>query len=139
MHIGRVHKRTIQNRNGRALIIDRDVLHKHPRSHFNDHEIAELLVYINAHRAEYPDKTTCFRAALEATGLKGRINVCYGAVKRYFDKAETVTHGNGESPVKRKYNKRQKPLVQEIKVNFCPQCGCNIHTVATGMAMAKLV
>lgn len=39
----------------------------------------------------------------------------------------------------RKYTRRQvEPVTHEVCVNFCPNCGCNIHAVATGMAMAKL-
>jgi len=39
---------------------------------------------------------------------------------------------------KRKYTRRQK-VEQHVHVNFCPNCGCNIHAVATGIAMAARV
>lgn len=142
MHVGRVHLRNIAPPNtGQALIIERAPPHKHPRSHLTDDEVTTLLVYLNAHRDEYTNKTSCFRAALEATHLAGRIQASSTAITRYFDKADALKNGGiAAEPAKRKYTKRQvKPVAQEIRVNFCPQCGCNIHAVATGMAMAKLV
>ena len=33
----------------------------------------------------------------------------------------------------RPYTRKKKQL--EVAVNFCPQCGCNLHAVAMGMAL----
>jgi len=45
-------------------------------------------------------------------------------------------HSNGplSTNAKRKYNKKPKHAV--VAVNFCPNCGCNLHAVAVGLAMS---
>jgi hypothetical protein len=39
----------------------------------------------------------------------------------------------GQKHQKRTYTRKKKQL--EVAVNFCPQCGCNLHAVAMGMAL----
>ena len=52
----------------------------------------------------------------------------------------TISNGNGDGKIvpagKRKYLRRPKP-VMTVHVNFCPNCGCNLHAVATGIALAS--
>lgn len=39
--------------------------------------------------------------------------------------------------VKRSYVKRAKAAkATTVSVNFCPNCGCNLHNVAVGLALA---
>ena len=59
------------------------------------------------------------------------------AVDHYFKRALGT-----EPKAKRPYTRRSKPQAAvpepvEQKVNFCPNCGCNIHNVAMGMVLAK--
>ena len=40
---------------------------------------------------------------------------------------------------RRPYRKHlRRELVQPVSVNYCPGCGCNLHAVATGIAMAAV-
>lgn len=159
MHVGRVHQKNITAPNdGRALLLDqvglREKLVAHglsekraPRSLLTVKQIDQVIGYINAHRDNFATKTACFKEALKAAGATNRISENSVAVSRYFAKADAARNGNGDgngnTEIKRKYVRRTvkpvKPLAQEVRVNFCPNCGCNIHSVATGMAMAKLM
>lgn len=31
----------------------------------------------------------------------------------------------------------RKPVAQEVQINYCPNCGCHIHGIAMGMAVAS--
>jgi Zn finger protein HypA/HybF involved in hydrogenase expression len=66
--------------------------------------------------------------------LRMHIGVVHkGTIRRGRRKAEVVAGAK----VRRPYTKRQKqPQAQEVAVNYCPNCGCNLHAVATGIAMA---
>lgn len=151
MHIGRSHDRNINppntmnghtNGDGRALIIDAEADKKHPRSLLTNTEVTKIIEFINAHRNEFPTKLGCFREAVKSVGADKRLLITSGAAIRYFQKAEqsaSATADTDPAPIKRKYTRRQaEPVAHEIHVNFCPNCGCNIHAVATGMAMAKI-
>jgi len=122
-----------KNGDGRALIIDPDAK-KNYRSLLTNAEVSQVIEFIRQRQGEYPTKLACFREALKSVGAEKRMLISSGAATRYFQKA-------GASPelAKRKYTRRQaQPVAHEVHVNFCPNCGCNIHAVATGMAMAKL-
>lgn len=114
------------------------------KSKLSPDEVQNLLQFINTRRRSYASNQACFDAALEASGCAGKIINSSGAAARYFEKAKKLKQqATDEAPQpapKRTYTKRAKPAddVHEVRVNFCPQCGCNIHKVAMGMAMAKL-
>lgn len=145
MHVGRKHTRNIianhehtgvvrQTGNGHTVaVMDRP--EKHPRSHITHAEADSLIGFIRDRQGEFPNKTACFRAALEANGLAGRLSDNSTAVSRYFAKAESSAPAQ-----KRKYTRRQQqqPVIQNIHINFCPNCGCNVHAVATAIAHANL-
>lgn len=139
MHEGRVHSGNIRPtfQNGRGdghPTILRGSLKPHPRSLLAPNEVEAVVGFIRTRKDEYPTKTACFHAALEETGVAGKIVENSVAVQRYFKKAEL---DNGQEPKpKRKYTRRQQPAAHQVHVNFCPNCGCNLHAVATGMAMA---
>lgn len=44
--------------------------------------------------------------------------------------------GKPKANVRTKLVRRQPAGGQEVTVNYCPQCGCNMHAVATGLALA---
>lgn len=131
IHVGRVH-----NRNSAPPNAHDDIIHlrggngKQPRSKLAKDEAESIVGFIQTNRDRYPNKQACFNAALDELGLADRLNKTSTSTARYFAKAESVL------PVKRKYNKRQKPVEHHVHVNFCPNCGCNIHAVAMGMATA---
>jgi hypothetical protein len=132
-----------KNGDGRALIIDPDSEKKHYRSLLTNAEVTQVLDFIRQRQGEFPTKMACFREALKSVGAEKRMIISSGAATRYFQKAaqtgSVLTEATEEAQVKRKYVRRQpQPVAHEIHVNFCPNCGCNIHSVATGMAMAKL-
>jgi len=125
------------NGDGRALIIDPDAK-KNYRSLLTNAEVSQVIEFIRNRQSEFPTKLACFRAALKSVGADKRMIISSGAATRYFQKAGQ-TGASTEAPAKRKYTRRQvQPVAHEVHVNFCPNCGCNIHAVATGMAMAKL-
>lgn len=142
MHIGRTHERNIappNTQNGRALILESTDDKKHFRSILTNAEVAKVIEFLNTRRNEFPSKLACFRASLEAIGADKRMIISSGAATRYFQKADKLASNGEEAPAKRKYTRRQsQPVAHEVHVNFCPNCGCNIHAVATGMAMAQL-
>lgn len=126
-----------RNGDGRALLLEGEADRKHHRSTLTAGEVAQVVEFINTRRNEFPSKLSCFREAVKSVGAEKRLIVSSGAAIRYFKKAEQAA--SGDAPVKRKYTRRQaEPVTHEIHVNFCPNCGCNIHAVATGMAMAKI-
>jgi hypothetical protein len=134
MHVGRVHSRNIAPPNAHDGIVH---LHgrngKHPRSKLSREQASSIVGFIQTNRDRYPNKQACFNAALDELGLADRLNKTSTSTARYFAKAESA------GPAKRKYTKRQnQPVAHEVRVNFCPACGCNIHAVATGMATALL-
>lgn len=151
MHEGRVHAQNIKPPN----TVHSGILHRrngnlhavpvlvgasgkgHNRSHLSVDETTALVGFIQKEHKKYPTRQACFDAALAHVGIENKIKNSSGATARYFAKAL-----NGEqpgAPVKRKYTRRAQPVVkQEIKVNFCPNCGCDIHAVATGIAMAQM-
>lgn len=143
MHIGRTHEHSIappNTTNGKALILDAvETDKKHYRSLLTNAEVGQVLDFINTRRNEYPTKMACFREALKSVGAEKRMIVSSGAATRYFQKAEQAAPAAEKAPAKRKYTRRPvQAVAHEVHVNFCPNCGCNIHAVATGMAMAKL-
>lgn len=127
------------NGNGQSVILS-------GKSKLSTTEVAGILDFINANRRTYASNQACFDAALEATGCTGKIINSSGAAARYFEKAKkhvkqaAQVESTEEPKAKRTYTKRahKDDDVHEVRVNFCPQCGCNIHKVAMGMAMAKL-
>lgn len=145
MHVGRTHERIIappNTQSGRALLLQSADDKKHFRSILTNAEVEAVLTFLNTRRNEFPSKLACFRASLEAIGADKRMIISSGAATRYFQKADALSK-NGAAvpavPAKRKYTRRPaQPVAHEVHVNFCPNCGCNIHAVATGMAMAKL-
>jgi len=100
-------------------------------------ETDKIVAFINERRTKFPTKLACFQAALEHIGATKRISATSSTVTRYFDKADK--RNSADVPAKRKYTRRQiQPESREVRVNFCPNCGCNIHAVATGLAMDKI-
>lgn len=110
---------------------------KHPRSHLSAEQTDAIVSFIRQNQSRFSNKTACFNEALEAAGATGRIISNSTAVNRYFAKAEAVP--SAEAPAKPKYTRREKqPVTREVHVNFCPNCGCNMQAVATGIAMATI-
>ena len=146
MHVGRVHTHSIPTASGRSSGRSNDhsgFLRQHEdghltavgRSKLTRAEIQSLVDFIRAKRNEFANKTACFSAALEVTGLNEKIKCSSTSVQRYFIKAGE----SAEDSPKRKYANRKPAAVEhEIRVNYCPNCGCNIHAVAKGMATALL-
>lgn len=52
---------------------------------------------------------------------------------REFSSVAAMRIHAGQKHQKRTYTRKKKQL--EVAVNFCPQCGCNLHAVAMGMAL----
>lgn len=112
--------------------------HKHPRSHLSGEQTDAIVSFIRQNQTQFSNKTACFNKALEAAGATGQIISNSTAVHRYFAKAKAPT-ATGDAPVKRKYTRKEKqPVTREVHVNYCPNCGCNMQAVATGIAMATL-
>lgn len=133
MHTARVHDRTLIAPNQHSGVVHLRKNGKTPRSKLSPDEVQNIVGFIQTRRERFPSKQACFTAALEHAGVADKIVNNSVAVQRYFDKAEEA------APVKRKYTKRQqKPVQHDIHVNFCPNCGCNIHAVAMGIASALL-
>lgn len=140
MHVGRKHSRTIiANHEHSGVLRQRsngELVEVGSRSHLSGEEAGALVGFIRDQHRSFATRQACFTAALEATGTKGKIKDNSGAVARYFEKALSSTP---EDRPKRKYTRRQQePVVQQIQMNFCPNCGCNIHAVAVGIAHATL-
>jgi hypothetical protein len=124
----------------------------HAKSKLTETEVRRILEFINANRKTYANNQACFGAALAATGCAGKLINNSGATARYFSKAEAYARQAAPAPAvesveeeqeqpaaRRKYTKQPKQEeAHEVRVNYCPQCGCNIHKVAMGMAMAHL-
>lgn len=139
MHVGRKHDRNIvadhehsgvvrQRRNGSLVAVAAS------RNHLTDEEKNAVVGFIRDRKNDYPTKQACFSAALEAAGARDKITSNSTAVMRYFQKADS------DKPT-RTYTRRQKqqtPVEHHVHINFCPNCGCNIHQIATGIAMAQL-
>lgn len=130
MHTARVHTRTLIAPNQHTGVV-RLSGNGGRKSKLSTEEIGSIIGFIQNRRDRFPSKQACFTAALEHAGVEGKIRNNSVAVQRYFTKAESA------APAKRKYTKRpHKPVQHDIHVNFCPNCGCNIHAVAVGMATA---
>jgi len=143
VHVGRTHKRNINPMNaintqktddGRALLDPS--AKRNFRSLLTNAEVTQVVEFIRQRRGEFTSKLTCFRAALKSVGHEKSMKVNSGAALRYFQKA---AEGTNEVQTTRKYTRRTvQPVAHEVRVNYCPNCGCNIHAVATGMVMAKI-
>ena len=131
MHVGRTHARNIVPAAEGGVQLTRSARN----SRLTQEESGNLIDHIRQHKDQYPSKAAAVRAAVEACGLGDRLKVSSTTCDRYYRKA---SESNGE--VKRKYIRRQqpKPFEHHVAINFCPQCGCNIHAIATGMAVAAL-
>jgi len=137
MHVGRTHKRNIiDNHPGVLRQRKNGTLVATTRGNLLAGEVDKIVAFIQAKRGDFTNRTRCLEAALQATGLNGKIKVNSSSVTRYYQKADHSGSPEVEK-VKRKYTKKQ-PAPQHIHVNFCPNCGCNMQAVATGMAMAAL-
>lgn len=132
MHVARVHDRTLVAPHEHSGVVHLRKNGKTPRSKLAPEEVEGIVGFIQNRRDRFPSKQACFTAALEHVGVSDKIVNNSVAVQRYFEKA------NAAAPAKRKYTKRQKPVQHDIHVNFCPNCGCNIHAVAMGIASALL-
>ena len=142
MHIGRKHKRNIvaSHEHTGVLRHANGVLSavKHPRSNLKGEEVGTILTFIRNRQSEFPNKTACMKAALEAAGATGKITPSSTAVNRYYTKAAETKDTGEVAPLKRKYTKRtEQPKVAHVTVKFCPCCGTNMEAVATGIAMAS--
>jgi hypothetical protein len=85
--------------------------------------------YINAHQHEHRTKRECLAAAVQHIGSKLKINS--NAIHRYYTLSKSLPR------MHRKYTRRAKPVAREIQVRYCPNCGCNLEAVATGIAMSQ--
>lgn len=132
MHVARVHDRTLVAPHEHSGVVR---LNGGRKGKLSAEEVGSIVGFIQSRRDRFPSKQACFTAALEHAGVENKIRNNSVAVQRYFSKAEN-SRPAAEAPVKRKYTKRQKPVQHDIHVNFCPNCGCNIHAVAVGMATA---
>jgi len=131
MHVGRKHSRAIvraaETGNGKLTCS------KH-RSKLSSEDVGKLVDYIRDHAHEYDSKVAVVRAAVANSGIEGHLKVSSTTTDRYYRKAMD----QAPEP-KRKYARRAPPktVEQHVSINFCPQCGCNIHAIATGMALAS--
>lgn len=50
------------------------------------------------------------------------------------DEAKPI--GERSHKTARRYQRKTQGAVTEAKINYCPQCGCNIHAIAMGMVLA---
>lgn len=136
MHVGRMHKRNILKPNQTSGILRQqangDLVSIGTRSNLTQEEAGTLVSFIREKRGQFDNKAKCFTAALAAAGATGKITNNSTAVQRYFAKAGAMA----ELP-KRTYTRKQTSAApQHVHVNFCPNCGCNMQAVATGIAMA---
>lgn len=142
MHVGRKHTGVIdpnerqqrsdaprQNGNGNLVAAG-------SRYHLGVVDTKVLVSFLREHHKEYATHQACFTAALEAIGLRDKLKNNSGAVARYFAKALNTRKVKRKYAVRQPQARSQASVVQEVKINFCPNCGCNIHAVATGIAMA---
>ncbi len=112
---------------------ERKTVERKPKGKLSKEEMHQLITYIREHQAEFVSKAACVRAAFDAWGLTDRIKISSTMCDRYFAKA-----GVKPGAEKRKYVRREpKEVVQSVAINFCPNCGCNIHGIATGMVLAS--
>lgn len=152
MHVGRKHSRNIlanhehsgvlRQRGSKLVAVKK---HTDGRSRLTEDECNTVLTFINKNQDSFDTKSACFKAALESAGATGKIKDNSVAVNRYFKMAKTIKPKVQKSvsapkPTVQKrgsYAKKVKPVVQEVRINFCPDCGCDIHMVATGIALAR--
>jgi len=138
MHIGRTHEQRIMNGN----TVQKSSRRVHRSAKLLPEQAEKVVAFIHKNKSNFSTKTACLAAALEAAGAKGAITLNSTAVTRYFDKAEALAAQamNGHAPSgkkeKRNYTRKAQPATQHVHVNFCPNCGCSMQAVATGMAMA---
>ena len=138
MHVGRMHKRNILKLSQTSGILRQrangDLVSVGTRSNLTQEEAGNLVGFIREKRNQFDTKAACFAAALTAAGATGKITNNSTAVNRYFAKAGAMA-----ALPKRAYTRKEKqPVVREVHVNFCPNCGCNMQAVATGIAMATI-
>lgn len=123
------------------------------KSYMTTDQKTALVKFLKERREQYPNNRKCFAAAVTELALPVRMSD--SMVHTYMNKAKGVTEPKrssipktmdapaaaAEAPrqfPKRKYTKRNtnghlKKL--EVHVNYCPNCGCNLQSVATGIAM----
>jgi len=138
MHVGRMHKRNILKLSQTSGILRQrangDLVSVGTRSNLTQEEASNLVGFIREKRSQFGTKAECFAAALAAAGATDKITNNSTAVNRYFAKAGVVA----DAP-KRTYTRKQTSAApQHVHVNFCPNCGCNMQAVATGIAMANV-
>ena len=107
-------------------------------SHLSPQEVMAVVEFIRAHADEFTTKTGCFKAALAASGLTGRIMPSFTTVTRYYGRATRA-----EQPrTKRSYRKHQAaapaPVAQKT-INFCSYCGQSIKAQALGSVIAERI
>lgn len=104
----------------------------HKRSHLTFEQRDLVVKFIQEHHSEYDSKYGCLKAALESAGCAGKIAVNANAVWRYFDRAGIKTTRKSKQDAERP----KRAEVQQIQINYCPRCGCDLHAVAVGMAQS---
>lgn len=124
MHVGRTHAKNIVNGTARLTAKEQNV----------------VMQFIRDRHADYSSRQACFNAAVTAAGLAGKLKQVSCNCNRYFNKAfnKLVASRKPAAVASRKPAAAHKPVVRQVQVNFCPNCGCNIHSVAVGIAEALL-
>ena len=134
MHVARSHSRTLLSPNERSSKSGN-------RSALDTEQKDFLLNFIRERHKEFQTKTECFTQALEAAGVPEALKASSTNVQRYFQQAYAQVQSSPAKILKKRpYTRRAAlnpaPLTQEVQINFCPQCGCNIHAIARGMVLA---
>jgi len=151
-HIGRVHTESVQKLNGEngkhvgvlmvdgsvgnqtAILGSRNRLIPVSNLKLSPEEAVSLVEFIRKNKDDFPTKSKCFVAGLEATGLTGRIQVNGSTVDRYFKKAKIG---------KRNYVKRdQSSAVEQVEhktLNYCSACGHNLKAQALASVLAERI
>lgn len=105
---------------------------------------AEITHYHRAHTGRI--KTPGQRAVLQFAGENGGTAVALSEPKVDRRTREwRQAHPKEAQPLSprkpaawsRKPKRVQSSPSQEVQINFCPKCGCNIHAVALGMAISQ--
>jgi hypothetical protein len=129
MHVGRSHSGSIAR--AHPLGLPAPAAEEQPVSgsgrRMSPKQASKVIAFIRKHSAKFNNRTDCFRAALRRAHMMN-FGSSYANVERYFDKAGIGADGNNEP--------KARAQTHEIRVDFCPACGCNLRAVATGMAMA---
>lgn len=119
MHYGRVHSKTIvalgQKRPERALV------------RFNGTGNGGTAVALEEQPVKVDRRTRAWREAHPDEVKKPQSTYWAGMTKE-----------ERSAEIKRRMKKRtsKHAAVQEVTINFCPECGCHIKAVAMGMAVA---